>query len=182
MGEVQLLISSPLVSSSVVRSDPFGGIDVEGPVTVEVFVLCMHDGAIELTGPCGAAPWYIEKAAGEHPVDVVNRLVAQALGPPELVHSTSWRQREDGVVLSFFVVVDSALVSAMDSRPVGRTDLARSGPTAAPATIAAGQVLEHAMRHLAWLAQEDVVVQSKLSGAWRSALRAYIPEPFRNLG
>ena len=164
------------------RSDPFVGIDVEGPVTIEVFVLCMRSGTIELTGPCGAAPWYLEKAAGEHPVDVVSRLVADVIGPPDLVHSTSWRQRDDDVVLSFFVVVDPVLVEGMTSAPVGRDDLARSGATAAPAAIAASQVLEHAIRHLAWLAQDDPVVRAKLAAEWREALAAYIPEPFRNLG
>src|SRR5205085_2371744 len=76
----------------VAQPEPLAGLDVEGPVLIEVFVLAVHDGVIGLTGPCGAAPWYIEKAAGEHPVDVVRRLVAEAIGEPELVHSTSWRQ------------------------------------------------------------------------------------------
>jgi hypothetical protein len=162
--------------------DPLAGIDVEGPVLVEVFVLCVRAGAIELTGPCGAAPWYIEKAAGEHPVDVVRRLVADVIGEPELVHSTSWRQSEDGVILSFFVVVDPALVETMESAPVVRGDLARSGAVTAPAAIATGQVLEHAIRHLAWLARDDEVVQAKLSHEWTTALASYLPEPFRNLG
>ena len=162
--------------------EPLAGIDVDGPVLVEVFVLYVRTGAIELTGPCGAAPWYIEKAAGEHPVDVVHRLVVDAIGEPELVHSTSWRQSDDGVILSFFVVVGPALVEAMDSAPVGRSPLARSGATTAPATIATGQVLEHAIRHLAWLARDDEAVQAKLSEEWRSALAPYLPEPFRNLG
>jgi hypothetical protein len=166
----------------VAWDDPLAGIDVEGPVLVEVFVLYARAGAIELTGPCGAAPWYIEKAAGEHPVDVVRRLVADVIGEPELVHSTSWRQSEDGVILSFFVVVDPALVETLDSEPVVRGDLARSGAVTAPAAIATGQVLEHAIRHLAWLARDDEVVQGKLSAEWMSALAPYLPEPFRNLG
>jgi len=101
----------------VARDDPLAGIDVEGPVLVEVFVLCLRAGVIALTGPCGAAPWYIEKAAGEHPVDVVRRLVADVIGEPELVHSTSWRQSEDGVILSFFVVVDPDVVDTMGYAP-----------------------------------------------------------------
>lgn len=158
------------------------GFDVEGPVLVEVFVLCLRAGVIELTGPCGAAPWYIEKAAGEHPVEVVRRLAAGAMGEPDLVHSTSWRQGEAGVVLSFFVVVDPALAAAMESVPVGRAELARSGASAAPASIATSAVLEHAIRHLAWLAQDDPAVQAALSGEWRDVLAGYVPEPFRNLG
>ncbi|MGH9277768.1 MAG: hypothetical protein ACRD12_06625 [Acidimicrobiales bacterium] len=162
--------------------DPLAGIDVEGPVLIEVFVLALRDGTVELTGPCGAGPWYIEKAAGDHPVDVVRRLVVDAIGDPELVHSTSWRQGDQGVILTFFVVIDRDLIGTMAAAPVGRVDLARSGATAAPAAIATGQVLEHAIRHLAWLARDDAVVRSRLSAAWHDALAAYIPEPFRNLG
>lgn len=162
--------------------DAWDGIDVEGAVTVEVFVLFLEDGTINLTGPCGAAPWSIEKSAGEHPVDVVNRLVAEAMGPPDLVHSTSWRQGEEGVVLTFFVVIEPALALGKDAVPVGRTELARSEAAAAPPAIASVQVLEHAVRHLAWLAKDDPVVQAELSAEWKAALAAYLPEPFRNLG
>jgi hypothetical protein len=167
---------------AVAWDDPLAGIDVGGPVLVEVFVLCLRAGAIELTGPCGSAPWYVEKAAGEHPVDVVRRLVADVIGEPELVHSTSWRQSDEGVILSFFVVVDPGLVETMVSAPVVRGELARSGTTTAPASIATDQVLEHAIRHLAWLARDDAVVRAKLSEEWTSALAPYLPEPFRNLG
>jgi hypothetical protein len=162
--------------------DPLAGIDVDGPVLIEAFVLCMDAGEIALTGPCGPAPWYIEKAAGEHPVDVVRRLVADAMGEPDLVHSTSWRQREDGVVLTFFVVVKQSIVASLETAKVARADLARAGAATAPASIATGQVLEHAIRHLAWLALDDPAVQAGLSPEWRQAVAAYAPEPFRNLG
>lgn len=166
----------------VAHDDPLAGIDVEGPVLLEVFVLCLRSGAIEITGPCGPAPWYIEKSAAEHPVDVVRRLVADVIGEAELVHSTSWRQGDEGVILSFFVVIEPTLVGTMESTPILRTDLARSGATAAPSAIATGQVLEHAVRHLAWLARDDDVVRARLSDEWKRVLAAYIPEPFRNLG
>ena len=164
------------------NGDPLAGIDVEGPVLVEVFILTLNDGTIHLTGPCGAAPWYIEKAAGEHPVDVVRRLVSDVVGEPELVHSTSWRQGKEGVILTFFVLIDTSLTAAMESTPIARSELARSGATAAPVTIAAGQVLEHAIRHLAWLAVDDGVVRTRLSDEWLNVLAGYVPEPFRNLG
>ena len=66
--------------------------DCEGPVQAEVFVVWLNGARLELSGPCGAAPWYIEVGAGEHPLDVVSHVVGQALGPPRLVHSTSWRR------------------------------------------------------------------------------------------
>lgn len=38
--------------------------DIEGPVQAEVSVLWLNGEQLELTGPCGAAPWYIEVGAG----------------------------------------------------------------------------------------------------------------------
>jgi hypothetical protein len=115
----------------------------------------MRAGRAELAGPCGPDPWYIEVAAEDDPVEVVSRLSRNLMGEPVLVHSTSWRR--------------------------ARGDLARSGTTSAAATIAAAQVLEHGLRHLAWLAREDPVVMAALSDDWKIALAGYVPEPFRNM-
>jgi len=65
--------------------------------------------------------------------------------------------------------------------PISRADLARSGPTSAATKIAAAQVLEHGLRHLAWLAREDPVVIAVLNDGWKRALADYRPEPFRNI-
>jgi hypothetical protein len=43
-------------------------------------------------------------------------------------------------------------------------------------------VVEHGLRHLAWLVQDDPVVRAELPAAWVPLLAAYVPEPFRNLG
>jgi hypothetical protein len=86
------------------------GFDVEGPVQAEVFVVWLNGDRLELTGPCGAAPWMLELGETEHPVDVVDRIVRDVVGPPLLVHSTSWRRDHGAVILSFVVVIDAALV------------------------------------------------------------------------
>ena len=156
--------------------------DVEGPVQAEVFVVWLHGDVIELTGPDGPVPWLLELGATEHPVEVVDRIVRDVVGDPLLVHSTSWRRDRDAVILSFVVVIDDGLVGAMASRPIARTDLARSEATVAPRDIATDQVVEHALRHLAWLADDDPVVREELSAGWKAALATYVPEPFRNLG
>jgi hypothetical protein len=156
--------------------------DVEGPVQAEVFVVWLNEGVLELTGPCGPAPWMVELGATEHPVEVVDRIVRDVVGDPLLVHSTSWRRDREAVILSFVVVIDERLVGDMDSRPVARTHLARSQATVAPRDVATDQVVEHALRHLAWLAEDDPVVRGELSEAWKAALATYVPEPFRNLG
>jgi hypothetical protein len=66
--------------------------------------------------------------------------------------------------------------------PIGRTQLARNSATEAAASIATSQVVEHALRHVAWLAQDDAAVRSALSPAWLAVLAGYVPEPFRHLG
>jgi hypothetical protein len=158
------------------------GFDVEGPVRAEIFVVWLNGDDLELTGPCGAAPWIVELGATDHPVGVVDRIVRENVGAPRLVHSTSWRHDADTVILSFVVVIDSDLVAGMESAPIGRADLARSTAAAAPTVIAHQQVIEHGLRHLAWLAVDDPVVSAELTGAWRTVLAGYVPEPFRNLG
>ncbi len=157
------------------------GIDVEGPIQAEVFVVWLNRDHLELTGPCGAAPWIIELGDVEHPVAVVDRIVRDVVGPPLLVHSTSWRRDRGAVILSFIVVIDERVVGVMESAPIGRSELARSGATAAPKSIDHEQVVEHGLRHMAWLAADDPVVAAALSATWRSVLAGYAPEPFRAL-
>jgi hypothetical protein len=158
------------------------GWDVEGPVQAEVFVVWLDGDHVALTGPCGAAPWLIELGPTDHPVEVVSRIATDVLGPPRLVHSTSWRRDRDAVILSFVVVIDADQVEGMASEPVARTELARSTATEAPSSIVTDQVVEHGLRHLAWLAGDDPVVRAELSPAWRAVLADYRPEPFRGLG
>src|SRR5688572_23128669 len=158
------------------------GWDVTSPVQAEIFTIWRSGDHLELTGPCGAAPWIVELGATEHPVEVVDRIVRDVVGEPTLVHSTSWRRDRDAVILSFVVVIDAATVGSMASVPVGRAQLARSAATAAPSDIAFGQVVEHGLRHLAWLIRDDPVVAAELPDAWATALDDYVPEPFRTLG
>jgi hypothetical protein len=154
---------------------------VEGPVQAEVFVVRMREGRPELAGPCGPDPWYIEVAADDDPVEVVSRLSRNLMGDPVLVHSTSWRRARGAVVLSFVVVNSDDQAPQLVGVPITRSELARSGTTSAARTIAAAQVLEHGLRHLAWLAREDKVVTAALSDGWKVALADYVPEPFRNM-
>jgi hypothetical protein len=158
------------------------GWDVDSPVQAEVFVVWLDGDRLALTGPDGPQPWILQLGATEHPVEVVDRIVRDLVGPPILVHSTSWRRDRDAVILSFVVVIDRELVGAMASRPIERADLARSEATAAPRDIAPSAVVEHGLRHLAWLAKDDPVVATELPSAWLPLLAEYVPEPFRNLG
>ena len=66
--------------------------------------------------------------------------------------------------------------------PLGRSALARGGRSTAPLTIGYEQVVEHGLRHMAWLATDDPVVGEELPAAWHRVLAGYVPEPFRSLG
>jgi len=155
--------------------------DVDGPVTAEVFTVARTEEGLVLTGPCGADPWLIEAGPREHPLDTVRRIVSGALDGVLLVHSTSWRYERDAVVLSFMVVLDPVGIGSMAVAPIGRTELARSTAHAAPSVIGHNQVIEHALRHMAWLAAEDEIVKATLDEGWHAALEGYVPDPFRQL-
>jgi len=155
--------------------------DVEGPVLAEVFVVAADAGGIVLSGPCGAAAWHIEVPDGADPMTVVAEVIGRVLGPPALLHSTSWRRDKGGVMLTFLAVADPPQIASFESAAIGRADLARGEATAAPVAVASDQVLEHALRHLAWLAKDDSVVASTLDEAWKHHLDGYTPEPFRSL-
>ena len=158
------------------------GWEVDSPVQAEVFVVWLDGERLLLTGPDGPQPWLLQLGPTEHPVEVVDRIVRDLLGPPILVHSTSWRRDRDAVILSFVVVIGRELVGEMASVPIERAALARGQATAAPRAIATSAVVEHGLRHLAWLVQDDPAVARELPPAWRPILADYVPEPFRALG
>ena len=158
------------------------GWDVDSPVQAEVFVIWLDRERLQLTGPDGPRAWLLQLGPTEHPVEVVDRIVRDVVGPPILVHSTSWRRDHDAVILSFVVVIGPELVGGMASIPIERAALARSEATSAPRDIAVAAVVEHGLRHLAWLVQDDPVVAAELPEGWRPLLADYVPEPFRALG
>lgn len=157
-------------------------LDVEGPVTAEIFVVTHMDGAILLTGPCGPAPWLVEAVDAGHPMALVERMARANLADLTLLHSTSWRYERDQVVLSFVAVVPEEAAEGTDAVPVTSVELARGDATRAPSAIAWPAVLEHGLRHLAWLAHEDDAVRAALDDDWHAALERYVPAPFQHLG
>jgi hypothetical protein len=100
-----------------------------------------------------------------------------------MVHSTSWRIVRRQVVLTFLVVVDepAELPASCEVEQVSRAELARGRATGAPATVHLSQVVEHGLRHLAWLVHEDEAIHDALA-PWAEALADYGPEPFRAFG
>jgi hypothetical protein len=153
------------------------------PTWLEAIVLFLDAGAIRHAFPHGRetvlAAWDPDLDPAESIVDSV-----AALGlSPLMVHSTSWRVTERRLVLTFLIVIEApdALPAVCEVESVTRTELARGHATGAPASVHISQVVEHGLRHLAWLLRADDVIREALP-AWPGALAEYAPEPFRALG
>ncbi|MBM4408137.1 MAG: hypothetical protein FJ038_05970 [Chloroflexi bacterium] len=152
---------------------------VQGPVQAEVFVVWLGPVGPELTGPCGAAPWLIEVGADEHPVEVVTRIIGDVVGPPRLVHSTSWRRVGSAVMLSFIAIIDAPLVRAMETTPIERAELARgtaaeaSGTTHVSVVDAAGTCVS--LTHS--LGGSSGVVSPGLGFMYNNSMFGFDPRP-----
>jgi hypothetical protein len=97
-----------------------------------------------------------------------------------MVHSTSWRVVRRLVLLTFLVAVEppGQVPDAYEVELVTRAELARGRATGPPPQVHLSQVVEHGLRHLAWLVGEDETIHAALA-EWSEALSAYEPEPFR---
>jgi hypothetical protein len=151
--------------------------------TLEAVVLYLDDGGIRHLFPRARqtvrATWDPDLDPHESIVDAV-----AALGlTPIMVHSTSWRVVRQLILLTFLVVIDPPghVPDAYEVELVTRSELARGRATAPPPHVGLSQVVEHGLRHLAWLVREDEAIQDALPG-WSNALSEYEPEPFRAFG
>jgi hypothetical protein len=155
---------------------------VDGP-SLEAVVLYLDGDGIRHLSPHGRetvrASWDPDLDPHEAIVDAVAGLGLT----PILVHSTSWRVVHQLIVLTFLVVVEppGRAPDTFEIELVARAELARGGPTGPPPHVHLSQVVEHGLRHLAWLVREDAMIRRALAG-WPRALREYEPEPFRAFG
>lgn len=152
---------------------------IDGPLRAELFVVWLEDGDIRTVGEDGCAEWFIALDPALEPQQPVRQVLEDQIWEPIVLHSTSWRHADTGVVLTFLAVVDG--IPDVDSvvvtpAPPG----ARAASAGSPRRIEAADVLQHALRHLAWLADEDAEIGENLPTGWIRALAPYRPEPFRN--
>lgn len=155
---------------------------MSGPA-LEAIVLYLDAEGIRHLFPHGLetvrAAWDPDLDPAESIVDAVAALDVS----PVMVHSTSWRVVDRAIVLSFLVVIETPaqLPDTYEVELVSRTELARGHAVGPPPSVHVSQVVEHGLRHLAWLVQEDEAIHDALPG-WSRALAAYRAEPFRAFG
>ena len=149
---------------------------------LEILPVHLDAGAIHRLVPHARASWQVRSASSEEPGHQVARTLAGAGLRTRIVHSTSWRY-DRGVVLTYVAVIETPQTepSGLRDHPVERHDLARGSATRPPTEIAVGQVIEHGLRHLSWLASDDPEVRAKLDPVWLDKVAAYHPAPFLGL-
>ena len=151
--------------------------------TLEVLPVFLRGGQLCWLKPVHAGSLRAGLNPSAAPADVVADVLRWYPLEPIVVHSTSWRQEEGRVILTYAAVVHppgELPAGSLVSLPVARTELARGGATSAPESIDVAAVLEHALRHLSWLVRDDAAVARALEG-WGHALAPFAPEPFRPL-
>jgi hypothetical protein len=151
------------------------------PTTLlEILPVTMTTGSIHGLCPHGAASWQLAGPPGADPGPVVVEALRARGLRPTVVHSTSWRHQDGHVVLTYLAVLAATAPTGggLVAVPVRPQPLARGGALTAPTSLDVEQVLQHALRHLAWLQREDPEIAATLDPAWASPLAAYLPEPF----
>lgn len=151
--------------------------------SIEVLPITLTDGGIVALKPDCADSFIVGWPAGAKPEETAAVALLSLGLDPAVLHSTSWRHAGNEVVLTYLAVLAAGfqLPDSWEAQPVRHAELARGDVTTPPPAIGVEQVLEHALRHLAWLSREDEVIGKALP-EWQGALAGYVPEPFRALG
>jgi predicted ATPase/CRP-like cAMP-binding protein len=170
------------VAERVLGRLPETGSDEAGAPAFEILPVRLEAGALHLLRPAGSASWMVDSTAGRSAGELVGAALAAVGLDAAIVHSTSWRQQEGRLVLTYLAVLsDRAAAEGFEDAPIGRMELARGGTHGAPAAIDVGQVVEHGLRHLSWLSKDDPVIGPALTREWLAKVAEYQPEPFRAL-
>ena len=157
---------------------------------LEAIILTLTPDGIRHVCPLETPTMQLDWDEEFHPAEAIVDGVAAAGFAPFLVHATSWRMDRGRLVLTFIVGVEGAappmpdttvMPSGFRSEAIGRAELVRGHALGPPVDIEPMHVVEHGLRHLAWLVGDDPGIQAALP-AWLEALEAYEPEPFRAFG
>ena len=148
--------------------------------SLETFFIFLREGSPRVLRPIHATSLLLGWGPGSQPGSVVVGAAARYELEPIVVHSTSWRVADDRLILTYLAVVATPVRPSphLVEEPVLREELARGSALTAPTRIGVDAVIEHALRHLRWLLDDDEAVRQALSD-WSPVLDDYQPEPFR---
>jgi hypothetical protein len=160
---------------------PLPGAPAHGCSAVEILPFSVDRSGLVMLRPRRVRSWLVGWRPSTPPRQLVLDSLTGAGLRPCVVHSTSWRHDQGRLILTHLAVLAGSRreTGELEAVAVRRCPLARSSATHPPAVIRVEQVVEHALRHLAWLAHEDAVVRRCLGERWSRVLSAYALEPFR---
>ena len=154
-------------------------------VRVEVWPLAADDHGIWLCS--GDRPWTTDPVDSDHAVhDVVAGEVWRRSPPehpgPTLLHSTSWRDGDDGLTVTYVAVMPTLSQYVADvwrrAKPVSDLliDVVGAPEPHGPANVPEPRdvdVLHHLIRHLTFLVDTDGAAAVALPGPWLAALGTF---------
>ena len=153
--------------SSELKPDAEVSETVSGPaVFLEVFPVYLSGGELFVLVPGGEESWQFPMPGSGPAHDLVRReLISNAL-EPEIIHSTSWRQDRQKLIITYLVVIryPGKTPEEFETFPVVQSGIVRGGATSPPRNIPTQAVINHAFQHLAWLLQTDPVVRETPGG------------------
>lgn len=166
------------VKSVVEPSDTLSG----PTVSLEVFPVFLSEGRPYVLVPRDTQSWQFPLQNSGHAHDLVRCTLVSNTLEPEVIHSTSWRQNREKLLITYLVVVHNPekIPKGFNALPAVQSGLVRGEATAPPQNIPTQAVIHHAFQHLAWLYQTDAIIRDTLSESWREVLRPFQPQPFKS--
>ncbi len=168
--------------STELKSETEASETVSAPrVFIEVFPVFLSGGEPFVLVPGGKESWQFPMLGSGPAHDLVrNRLISNSV-EPEIIHSTSWRQDDQKLIITYLVVIrDPAKTpEGFETFPVVQSGIVRGGATSPPRNIPTQAVINHAFQHLAWLLQTDPVVHETLVENWEVILKPFQAQPAR---
>jgi pimeloyl-ACP methyl ester carboxylesterase len=146
---------------------------------VEILPFYASEGAIRQYTPAGSGSWQVNFDPERHPGEVARAALAEIGSAPTVLHSTSWRIDEDSLILTYAAVLSEPIEGQeFESVHIPPGGIAIGSATNAPESINVGEVVAHALRHLAWLRDKDEPIREALGERWKSLLENFETEPF----
>ncbi len=146
-------------------------------VVAECWLLTLVDGRVAaVPGPGGgfSPTWSVPVEGRQSPQEAVAAAAPSQLWDPP--HSTSWRFHDGVVHLSFVAFGSSAPASGEVVAPY-RPQV----PAAGRPSIPFERVVQHAVRHVAFLLATDASFTCPEPDQWRQACREHLPAVFGDL-
>jgi len=151
------------------RAETVAGLGIGVPVVIEVLVLRAREDGLHY------CPLRQSLLSPPDP-DAAAKALCGSGPPPDLLHSTSWREEDGTIILTYVAVTDMEF--SKPGRLVSEEVAIGDGPSApAPDALALGEVAAHACRHLAFLGATDPHVAAALQRhpELRRHVNSYLP-------